>query len=144
MESNLKLAHPAADLCIVCSDFPASLEFYKDILGFEEILDIQIPADVARGAHLAPTAFRQIRLAAGLTRIKLMEIVDPPYPGNSDFKAGVRWLTFIIEDLPNTVERLKAQGVKFMADAVSAPDAAHVICAVDPDGLLIELVQVDP
>lgn len=144
MECNLKLAHPAADLCIVCSNFPASLEFYKDILGLEEILDIQIPADVARGAHLAPSAFRQIRLAAGLTQIKLMEIADPPCPGNSDFKAGVRWLTFIIEDLPNTVERLKAQGVKFMADAVSAPDAAHVICAVDPDGLLIELVQVAP
>ena len=144
MESNLKLVHPAADLCIVCSDFSASLEFYQDILGFEEILDIQIPADVARGAHLAPSAFRQIRLAAGHTRIKLMEIADPPGPGNTQFKAGVRWLTFIIDDLPNTVDRLKALGVKFMADAISAPDAAHVICAVDPDGLLIELVQVDP
>jgi hypothetical protein len=31
-----------------------------------------------------------------------------------------------------------------MADAVSDPDAAHVICAADPDGLLIELVQLDP
>ena len=144
MDSRLKLAHPAADLCIVCSDFAASLEFYHEILGFEEVLDIQIPADVALGAHLAPTAFRQIRLAAGHTRIKLMEIANPPNPGNTDFKAGVRWLTFIIEDLPNTVERLKTQGVKFMADSVSAPDAAHVICAVDPDGLLIELVQVDP
>jgi len=140
----LKLTHPAADLCIVCSDFSASLKFYQDILGFEEILDIQIPAEVARGAHLAPSAFRQIRLAAGHTRIKLMEIDDPPSPGNTQFKSGVRWLTFIIEDLPNTVERLKALGVKFMADAVSAPDAAHVICAVDPDGLLIELVQLDP
>ncbi len=119
------------------------MEFYKEALGFEEILDIHIPADVARAAHLAPSAFRQIRLTAGLTRIKLMEIADPPKPGTTDFKAGVRWLTFIIEDLPNTVERLKARGVKFLADAVSAPDAAHVICAVDPDGLLIELVQLD-
>ena len=144
MDSRLKLVHPAADLCIVCSDFTASLEFYHEILGFEEVLDIQIPVDVALGAHLAPTAFRQIRLAAGHTRIKLMEIANPPLAGNTHFKAGVRWLTFIIEDLPNTVEWLKTQGVKFMADSVSAPDAAHVICAVDPDGLLIELVQVDP
>ncbi|MBT3891339.1 MAG: VOC family protein [Planctomycetaceae bacterium] len=144
MDTKLNLVHPAADLCIVCSNFHASLEFYRDILGFEELLDIQIPTDVARGAHLAPTGFRQIRLTAGHTRIKLMEIANPPHPGNTDFKAGVRWLTFIINDLPNTVLRLKTRGVEFMADAVRAPDAAHVICAVDPDGLLIELVQVDP
>lgn len=144
MDSKLKLVHPAADLCIVCSDFPASLEFYRETLGFAEILDLQIPGDVAIGACLAPTAFRQIRLTAGHTRIKLMEISNPPKPGNTDFKAGVRWLTFIIEDLPNTVQRLRNRGVEFMADAVSAPDAAHVICAVDPDGLLIELVQLDP
>ncbi|MGY8731282.1 MAG: VOC family protein [Pirellulales bacterium] len=144
MDSKLKLSHPAADLCIVCSDFSASLEFYREILGFEEVLDIQIPAEVALGACLAPTAFRQIRLSAGHSRIKLMEIANPPNPGNTDFKAGVRWLTFIIEDLPHTVQRLKTRGVEFMAEAVSAPDAAHVICAVDPDGLLIELVQLDP
>ena len=120
------------------------MDFYRDTLGFEEILDIQIPVDVALGACLAPTAFRQVRLTAGHTCIKLMQIANPPKPGNTDFKAGVRWLTFIIEDLPNTVQRLKTRGVEFMADAVSAPDAAHVICAVDPDGLLIELVQLDP
>jgi catechol 2,3-dioxygenase-like lactoylglutathione lyase family enzyme len=144
MDSRLKQLHPAADLCIVCSDFPSSLEFYREILGFQEILDIQIPDKVAIGAHLAPTAFRQIRLTAGHTRIKLMEIDNPPDPGSTDFKAGVRWLTFIIEDLPNTVERLKHRGVQFMAESVSAPDAAPVICAVDPDGLLIELVQIEP
>ncbi|MBT4694979.1 MAG: VOC family protein [Planctomycetaceae bacterium] len=144
MESKLQLAHPAADLCIVCSDFSASLQFYHEILGFEVVLDIQIPAAVALGAGLAPAAFRQIRLAAGHTRIKLMEISNPPNSGNTDFKAGVRWLTFIIENLPNTVERMKTQGVQFMAESISAPDAAHVICAIDPDGLLIELVQIDP
>ena len=143
MAPQLKLVHPAADLCIVCSDFSASLEFYRELLGFEQILDIQIPTDVALGAHLAPSGFRQVRLAVGHTRIKLMEIANPPNRGNTAFKAGVRWLTFIIEDLPSTVERLKTQGVEFLADSVSAPDAAHVICAVDPDGLLIELVQVD-
>ena len=144
MNSKLKLVHPAADLCIVCSDFSASLKFYHEILGFEKVLDIQIPTVVAVGAHLAPSDFRQIRLLAGHTRIKLMEIANPPNPGNTDFKAGVRWLTFIIEDLPNTVQRLITLGVNFMSYSVSAPDAAHVICAVDPDGLLIELVQIDP
>ena len=75
---------------------------------------------------------------------------DPGPPGldtlpderTFDFQAGVRWLTFIIEDVPKTVVSLKAKGVEFMSDPVSAPDAKHVVCAKGPDGMLIEFVQL--
>ena len=53
----------------------------------------------------------------------------------------MRWLTFFVEDVPKTFKRLKAEGVKFLGDPIAAPDAAGVVCAVDPDGVLIELVQ---
>ena len=70
----LQMINPAVDLGIVCSDFDASLHFYRNQLGFAEVLDIQIPAEVATGACLAPGPFRQVRLQAGQTKIKLMEI----------------------------------------------------------------------
>ena len=38
------LTHPAIDIAIVCSDFKQSLHFYRDLLGLEEVLDIDIPA----------------------------------------------------------------------------------------------------
>jgi catechol 2,3-dioxygenase-like lactoylglutathione lyase family enzyme len=41
----------------------------------------------------------------------------------------------------NAFEDLKAKGVPFLTDPITAPDAAGVVCAVDPDGILIELVQ---
>ena len=137
-----QLKHNAVDLGLVCSNFEESLQFYRDLLGLEVVLDIQIPADVATGAKLAPTNFRQVRLKAGDTLIKLMEIENPPAERTFDFQSGIRWLTFILEDVPGTVERLKANGVEFMAEMVSAPDAKHVICAKGPDGMLIELVQL--
>ena len=137
-----EMLHPAVDLGIVCSDFEHSLHFYRDVLGFEEVLDIRIPPDVATGACLAPREFRQVRLKAGHTLIKLMEIDSPPNPRSDEFQAGVRWLTFIVEDVPLLVAQLKAKGVEFMAEPVSAPDAEHVVCARGPDGMLIELVQV--
>ena len=142
MTSPLNMVHPAVDLGIVCSDFDASLHFYRDLLGFEVVLDIQIPESVAVGAQLAPSKFRQVRLQAGHTLIKLMEIENPPDQRSFDFQSGVRWLTFILDDVPAAHQKLKDQGVEFMAQPVSAPDAKHVVCAKGPDGMLIELVQV--
>ncbi|MBI2298406.1 MAG: VOC family protein [Armatimonadetes bacterium] len=132
---------PVVDVALVCSDFDASLRFYRDQLGLEVALEVEIPAEVAQGAGLAPRGFRQVRLRAGETLIKLMEIADPPPPRSAEFAAGVRWLTFLMEDVPAVYEELKTCGVRFLSEPVSAPDARWVVCAVDPDGLLIELVE---
>lgn len=132
------------DIGIVCSDFEASLHFYRDLLELPVALDIQIPAEVAVGAGLAPRPFRQVRLQAGRTLVKLMEIEDPPPKRSADFAAGVRWLTFFVDDAWETYRRLSAKGVEFLAEPVVAPDAAGVVCAPDPDGLLVEFVQLKP
>ena len=136
------LRHPTIDIGIVCSDFENSLHFYHDLLGLEIALDIQIPEETATGACLAPAGFRQARLRAGNTLIKLMEIDRSPDGRTHEFQAGVRWLTFIVEDVPGTVLALKEKGVEFMSDPVSAPDAKHIVCAKGPDGMLIEFVQL--
>ena len=138
----LNLSHPTVDIAITCSDFAASLDFYHNKLGFEIVLDLEIPGALAQDIGLAPTDFRQVRLKAGNTLIKLMDIEDPPPTPTDDFSAGVRWLTFFVADIHKTVENLKQNGVKFLSEPISAPDAAGVVCAKDPDGILIELVQI--
>jgi len=140
--AKLKLTHPVVDIAIVCSHFEESLHFYHELLGLEIVKDIQIPDEVAVGAVLAPRGFRHVRLRASNTLIKLMDIPSPPPRRSDEFAAGVRWLTFFVEDVPETYKRLKADGVKFLSEPVAAPDAAGVVCAVDPDGVLIELVQI--
>ena len=137
----LKLTHPTVDIAVVCSNFQESLRFYHEQLGFEIVQDIQIPDEVAKGAALAPRGFRQVRLRAGGTLIKLMDIASPPAQRSDKFAAGVRWLTFFVEDVRQTFAQLKARGVRFLTEPVAAPDAAGVVCAVDPDGLLLEFVQ---
>ncbi len=139
--TGLELTHPVVDIAIVCSDFKESLRFYHEQLGFEMVQDIRIPDDVAQGAALAPRGFRQVRLRAGSTLIKLMDIASPPPRRSDRFAAGVRWLTFFVEDVRQTFQQLKAKGVRFLTDPIAAPDAAGVVCAVDPDGLLLEFVQ---
>lgn len=144
MASNETPKRPFVDIGIVCSNFDESLHFYRDLLGLPLALDIQIPEEVAVGAGLAPRPFRQVRLKAGETLVKLMEIENPPPRRSADFAAGVRWLTFFVEDARKTYKELSAKGVKFLAEPVTAPDAAGVVCALDPDGLLVEFVQLRP
>ncbi|MYB95012.1 VOC family protein [Candidatus Poribacteria bacterium] len=138
----LNLSHPTVDIAITCSNFAASLNFYHNKLGFEIVLDLEIPDDLARDVGLAPTGFRQVRLQAGNTLIKLMDIESPPPAPADEFSAGVRWLTFFVEDIQQTVKDLRQNGVEFLSEPISAPDAAGVVCATDPDGILIELVQI--
>ena len=138
----LGMIRSVVDIGIVCSDFDHSLHFYRDMLGLPVVMDIEIPAETAVGACLAPAAFRQVRLAAGDTLIKLMEIKNPPPERGVEFQAGVRWLTLILEDVPSQVRELEQRGVEFMSTSVAAPDAKHVVCAKGPDGMLIELVQL--
>ncbi len=138
----LNLSHPTIDIAITCSDFEASLDFYHNKLGLEIVLELEIPDNLARGVGLAPTGFRQVRLKAGNTLIKLMDIESPPPTPADGFSAGVRWLTFFVENIQETVETLKQNGVEFLSDPISAPDAGGVACAKDPDGILVELVQI--
>ncbi len=138
----LNLSHPTVDIAITCSNFEESLDFYHNKLGFEIVMDLEIPVALARDVGLAPTGFRQVRLKAGNTLIKLMDIKDPPPKPTDEFSAGVRWLTFFVADMQKTVEDLKQNGVEFLSEPISAPDAAGVVCAKDPDGILIELVQI--
>ncbi|MDE0634485.1 MAG: VOC family protein [Candidatus Poribacteria bacterium] len=138
----LNLSQPTVDIAITCSNFEESLDFYHNKLGFEIVLDLEIPEALAQDVGLAPTGFRQVRLKAGNTLIKLMDIESPPGTPSDEFSAGVRWLTFFVADIQKTVENLKQNGVEFLSEPISAPDAASVVCAKDPDGILIELVQI--
>ena len=138
----LKLSHPTVDIAITCSNFEKSLDFYHNKLGFEIVLDLEIPENLAQNIGLAPSGFRQVRLKAGRTLIKLMDIESPPSTPSDQFSAGVRWLTFFVEDIDESVKNLKQNGVEFLSEPISAPDAAGVVCAKDPDGILIELVQI--
>lgn len=138
----LNLSHPIIDIAITCSNFDESLDFYHNKLGLEIVMDLEIPSDLATDVGLAPTGFRQVRLKAGNTLIKLMDIENPPPTPSGEFSAGVRWLTFIVEDIQNVIDSLEQKGVEFLSEPISAPDAVGVACTKDPDGILIELVQI--
>jgi len=136
-----ELAQPRLDVAIVCSDFEASLDFYHQRLGLEIAFDLQIDADRAVRSGLAPGPFRHVRLRAGETLIKLMQIDPPPPSDQGGFHAGVRWLTFFVQDLNNVVSNLTARNVPFLSEPLRGL-AGHFTCAQAPDGVILEFVQL--
>jgi glyoxylase I family protein len=137
-----KLAHSVVDIGVICSNFEESLRFYRDLLGMEVVFEIEIPGDFTRKVGLSPSGFRQVRLQAGDTLIKLAELKSSAPTASFEFKSGVRWLTFIVDDVQATFAELRRKGVQFLSEPTESPDAVGVVCARDPDGILIELVQL--
>ena len=144
----VKLVRPNIDIAIRCSHFEESLRFYHDILGLEIVADVQVPTEVATRFGVAPRGFRQVRLRAGDALIKLMEIESPPPSPTEEFAAGVGWLTFFVADMAATYRELRERGARFLSEpgpvdgVVGGEPVAGAACAVDPDGLLIEFVQL--
>lgn len=140
-----ELAQPTIDVAIVCADFDASLDFYHRRLGLEIAYDLQISSDLATRSGLAPGAFRHVRLRAGATLIKLMQISPPPAPTPTpgEFQAGVRWLTFFVNDLAATMHQLSEHNVSFLSEPIHGI-AGWFACVRDPDGVILEFVQLFP
>ena len=144
----IEINRPNIDIAITCSNFEESLQFYRDVLGLEVFADLQVPEDVATKFGLAPRGFRQVRLQAGDAAIKLMDIESPPAGRTEEFAPGVRWLTFFVSDVAATYREMKGKGARFLSEPGAVESVAGedpvggVVCAVDPDGLLIEFVQL--
>ena len=130
----------AIDVAIVCSDFAEAVDFYTVRLGLPVAEVIEIPESLAVRSGLAPTAFRHLRLRAGGTLLKLMEISPPPTPATHEFRAGVRWLTLRVDNLAATVELLEGRGVRFMSPPIRGL-AGFFACAEAPDGVILEFVE---
>jgi catechol 2,3-dioxygenase-like lactoylglutathione lyase family enzyme len=141
MMTSFRLTSPTVDIAIVCSNFRASVDFYQGALGLEVHKDLEIPERLAVPSGLAPSGFRHLRLSAGKTLIKLMEIDSAPPVRPPEFEAGVRWLTFFVADLDEALTVLKGRGVPFLSDRLEGLAGAFA-CAQAPDGVILEFVEL--
>lgn len=142
--SLLRLTH--IGICV--SDWERSLRFYRDLLGFQYLSELQIggePTDTL--LRLKNVELRAIYLERDGTRIELLHYTAPapcgdgrPRPMN---QLGLTHLSVRVDDLAATVDSLQQAGVTILdATHIDIPAfAAAAIFIADPDGTLIELVQ---
>lgn len=140
----LRLTH--IGICV--SDWQRSLRFYRDVLGFHYLSELQIagePTDTL--LRLKNTDLRAIYLERDGTRIELLHYVSPGHHGDGRPRPmnqlGLTHLSLRVDNLPAMLATLKQAQVQILDDThidFSAFDAGAIFIT-DPDGTLIELVQ---
>lgn len=138
-----------------CTNFERSLAFYQK-LGFKIIRDLGETAlrKVNPGLRLPVDArLRAVLMILGddprSTRLDLIEWKAPKTvgPANADLlHAGMARIALRTKTLREDYENLKAQGIEFWTEPVMIDVGEGreegFVCCQDPDGAVIELIQV--
>jgi catechol 2,3-dioxygenase-like lactoylglutathione lyase family enzyme len=142
--SFLRLTH--VGICV--SDWERSLRFYRDVLGFKHLSELQVAGEPTNTLlQLDSVELRAIYLERDGTRIELLHYASPGHRGDGKPRPmnqlGLTHLSLRVDDLATTLDTLKQAGVRILDKThidIPAFDAAAIFIA-DPDGTLIELVQ---
>jgi catechol 2,3-dioxygenase-like lactoylglutathione lyase family enzyme len=135
---------------VVVSDMERSLQFYRELLGLSVVKDMEEYgqyADTLLG--LPRVRVRTVKLAAlgGPTLIELLHFRSHPRsaPAAREVCAvGPTHVALTVTDVDDVYLRLTGKHVPFVAPPQRSPDGyAKVTFCRDPDGTLIELVEVE-
>ena len=147
-------------VAVMVSDLEKSLRFYRDLLGFE----ILSPEEHKGGpidemVQISGVHMREYRLvppggvngyergqSTGQITVDLIQWITPEssqqrFPIHHVPSAH---LCFGVEDLQSVYERLTVEGVEFVSPPVtfSGEGEWHVLFLYDPDGNLLEMVEI--
>ena len=133
---------------IVVSDMDRSLEFYRDLLGMDVWADFQDNSAYAQAVTGVPGAhIWMIKLQAkDGGSIELLKYLSHPQTVPQPRRAcdvGVNHIALHIDDIDSLYENLKQHGIHFNAPpTVSTDGGAKVTYCRDPEGVLVELVEM--
>ena len=132
---------------IVVEDIDAAIEFFAE-LGLELEGRAPIEGDLADGVTGLPgmrVEIAMMRTPDGHSRLELSRFLTPPAVAdhrNAPVNAlGYLRAMFTVDDVEETVKRLRAHGAQLVGDVVQYEDAYKLCYIRGPEGLLIGLAE---
>lgn len=127
----MQLSKPELDVGVATLNLDAAKDFYRHVLGFEELADLSM-GEIGRMA----------RVRAGGHVIKLYEFSRAPerVEGGTDKANGMRLLAFILDDFEGVIARLDAKGHAYSPLPLPDSSPLRVAFTSDADGNALELV----
>ena len=136
---------------LTVSDLERSLQFYRDMLGLEVRVRRVWNEEYVRKMVGFPDASMDIALLAlpgsEEQQLELIEYQQPRArpPRNPINAAGSAHLCFIVDDILETYDRLRQEGIEFVSAPVAVPvgpnKGRRTAYLLDPDGIVVQLMQ---
>jgi glyoxylase I family protein len=121
-------------IAVICSDYSRSKTFYTDVLGLR----------VIREVYRSGRDSWKLDLALGDQYIiELFSFPDPPPRISRPEACGLRHLAFVVADIEAAVATLLEKGVSTEPLRVDPHTQQRFTFFADPDGLPLELYEVD-
>ncbi len=115
-------------------DLDKSLEFYRDKLGFPEMMRIDKPEGGVWLVYLRITDEQFIEIFPGAETERA-----PGWNGNA-----ITHVCLTVDDLDAVVDRVVAAGIPLLIEKKTAIDGNRQAWIEDPDGNRIEFMQINP
>ena len=142
-------------LCIRVSDIERSQTFYRDVLGMDVMIDVELTGQsLERILGGIPGATgRMVIGKIGGQRVELMELRGVPLEqGPHDLADGVRAFpnlgvgsfTFQVDDIDDAYEACRKYGIQVESEPIDMIGGFRLFFINDPDGVRIELAQYPP
>jgi len=135
---------------IVVSDMQREIEFYRDLLGMEVWWEGRDESQIVRQVTDVPEAnIWMVKLKAkdGVS-IELLKYLSHPQnipERKKSFDVGCNHIALQIDDIDALYEKLISAGIRFHTPPVISSDGgAKVTCCRDPEGVILELVEILP
>ena len=119
-------------IAIICSDYEKSKSFYTDVLGLEIIREVYRSERKSYKLDLALN---------GEYIIELFSFPEPPPRVSYPEAAGLRHLSFLVDNLDETVAALTGKGVFNEPIRVDKSTNKRFTFISDPDKLPIEIYE---
>jgi len=136
------------EMGIAVKDLDTMIAFYRDVLGFTLISEIDVPGDKSLEAGFVTGGYRIVRMQTNYgERIKLVRPVADPEARASGTevlsRTGNVFLTFIVDDLTALVSKLKATSSpkRTEGDIMEVRDGVYLSIFDDPEGNHLEFVE---
>lgn len=122
-------------VALICSDYSRSKDFYTRILG------LRVVAEHYRAARQSYKL--DLALPDG-SQLELFSFPEPPERPSRPEACGLRHLAFAVADMDAAVAHLHNLGVELEPVRVDEYTHKRYTFFKDPDGLPLELYEIDP
>ena len=128
-----KLAKPALDVGVVTNDIDRALAFYQGVLGFVKDSDFVFPG-VGK--------LHRLRVGESFFKLLAPEKATPARPpgGGITGASGLRYVTFQLTNLDETVEACREAGGRVTVEPRLLRPGVRMAMLEDPDGNIVEIL----